>query len=156
MAALTADVHHPRRGNVKKITVKAIGADTFFAGALVFADASLGKAQVVPASADHFLGICVQQVVATAADDLVEIYSEGEFALAFAGAAEADVGDAVVIDVSGTKTDNAEDIVSAADATVAAGDILVGRCVSLNEDQTSLGWIELHKGGGVANLLGWL
>ena len=156
MAALTADVHHPSRGLVKKINVKAIAADTFFAGALVFADASNGKAQVVPASADHFLGICVKQVIATAADDLVEIYSEGEFALAFAGAAEVDVGNAVVIDISGAKTDNPEDIVSAADATILAGDILIGRCVGLNEDQTSLGWVELHKGSGVANLLGWL
>ncbi len=156
MSALSADVHHPRRGRTKKIVVKAIGADTFFAGALVFADSANGKAQVVPADSDHFLGVCVKQVVATAADDLVEIYSEGEFAFAFAGAAEVDVGNAVVIDVSGAKTDNPEDIVSAADATIVAGDILVGRCSGLNEEQTSLGWVELHKGSGVANLLGWL
>ncbi len=156
MSALTADVHHPRRGATKKIVVKAIGADTFFAGALIFADSANGKAQAVPAANDHFLGIVVKQVVATAADDLIEVYSEGEFSLAFAGAAEADVGDAVVIDASGAKTDNPEDIVSAADATIAAGDILVGRCVGLNEETAAQGWVELHKGGGVANVLGWL
>ncbi len=156
MAALTADVQISHRGPAKKITVKAIGADTFFAGAMVFADGANGKAQVVPAATDHFLGICVKQVVATAANDLVEIYSEGEFALAFIGAAEADVGDAVVIDMNGTLSDNQTDIVSAIDATVAAGDILVGRCSGLNEEETSLGWVELHKGGGVANVLGWL
>ena len=93
MGALTADVHISHRGVAKKITVKAIGADTFFAGSLVFADKDNGKAQLLPASGDHFLGICTKQVIATAADDLVEIYSHGEFALSFIGAAEADVGD---------------------------------------------------------------
>lgn len=156
MAALTADVHIPHRGPVKKIVVKAIGADTFYAGALVFADSSNGKAQAVPAANDHFLGIVVKQVVAAAADVLIEIYSEGEFALEFVGVAEADVGDAVIVDTNGAMTDNETDVVSAGDATVVAGDILVGRCVSINQEETDHGWVELHKGGGVANVLGWL
>lgn len=157
MAALTADVHIPHLGNPTKIAVKAIGADTFYAGALVFADSANGKAQVVPAVNDSFLGICAKQVVAAAADDLVEIYIDGVWALAFTGAAEVDVGQVVVVDIGeGTLSDNEADLVSAADATVAATDILIGKCVGLNRDETTRGWVQLHTPSGIANVLGWL
>ncbi len=158
MAALTADVHIPHLGTPTKLSVKAIGADTFFAGALVFADSANGKAQVVPASGDAFLGICATQVIATAADDLVEIYIDGCHALAFAGAAEADVGNVVVIDIGGgTLTDNEADVVSAADATVAAADILIGKCIGLNRDEVTRGWVQLHLTSGIATSagIGW-
>ncbi len=157
MAALTADVHIPHLGTPTKLSVKAIGADTFFAGALVFADSANGKAQVVPATGDAFLGICAKQVVA-ATDDLVEIYIDGTHAIAFAGAAEADVGNVVVIDIGGgTLTDNEADVVSAADATVAAADILIGKCVGLNADEPARGWVQLHVTSGIATsaAIGW-
>ena len=155
MAALEADVHIPHLGTPTKISVKAIGADTFFAGALVFADGTNGKAQVVPAATDSFLGICAKQVVATAADDLVEIYVDGIHALAFTGVAEADVGQTVVVDMTGTLSDNETDLVSAADATIVAGDILVGKCIGINAEETTRGWVMLHTPSGVANVLGW-
>ena len=81
MAALTADVHIPHLGTPTKIAVKAVGADTFFAGALVFADGTNGKAQVVPAATDAFLGICAKQVVAAAArEGLDESAAQGSAA----------------------------------------------------------------------------
>ena len=155
--ALTADVHIPFLGAVpRKLTVKAIGADTFFAGALVFADGTSGKAQVVPAATDHFLGICVKQVVA-ATNDAIEIYIDGVFALKFAGVAEADVGDTVVVDMSGgALSDDHEDLVSAADATIVAGDVLIGQCMGITTGDTAAGWVVLHQGGSVCNVLGWL
>ena len=156
MAALTADVHIPHLGTPTKLSVKAVGADTFFAGALVFADGTTGKAQVVPAATDSFLGICAAQVIATAADDLVEVYVDGIHALAFTGVAEVDVGQTVVVDMSGTLSDNEADLVSAADATIVAGDVLVGKCLGINREETTRGWVQLHTGSGVANALGWL
>jgi hypothetical protein len=157
MAALTADVHIPHLGTPTKIAVKAVAADTFYAGALVFADGTTGKAQVVPAATDSFLGICAAQVVATAADDLVEIYVDGIWALAFTGVAEVDVGQTVVVDMSGgALSDNEADLVSAADATIVAGDILIGKCIGINQEDTSRGWVQLHTPSGIANVLGWL
>jgi hypothetical protein len=156
MAALTADVHIPHLGTPTKIKVKAVGADTFYAGALVFADGTNGKAQVVPAATDSFLGICAKQVVVSAADELVEIYVDGIWALAFTGVAEVDVGQTVVVDMTGTLSDNEADLVSAADATIVAGDILIGKCIGINEEETTRGWVMLHTPSGVANVLGWL
>lgn len=158
MAALTADVHIPHLGTPTKLKVKAIGADTFFAGALVYADSANGKAQVVPATGDAFLGICAAQVVAAAADDLVEIYIDGCHAIAFTGAAEADVGNVVVVDIGGgTLTDNEADLVSAVDATVAAADILIGKCVGLSQEEPTRGWVQLHLTSGIATAagIGW-
>ncbi len=156
MAALSADVHIPRLGGpVTKIAIKAVGADTFYAGALVFADGTNGKAQAVPAATDSFLGICVKQVVAAAADDLVEIYIDGVWALQFAGAAEVDVGTGVFVDIGGgALTDNETDLVSGADATPVAGDILIGKCIGLAGFDSSRGWVQLHTGDSVVNVLG--
>ena len=44
----------------------------------------------------------------------------------------------------------------AADATIVAGDILIGKCVGLNAAETARGWVQLHTGSSVANALGWL
>ena len=158
--ALTADIHIPHLGTPTKLKVKAIGADTFFAGALVFADGTSGKAQVVPAATDSFLGICAKQVVATAADQLVEIYVDGIWALAFAGVAEADVGQVVIVDMDGgALSDDEGDLVAAADSAgnePVAGDILIGKCVGINEEETTRGWVMLHTPSGIANVLGWL
>ena len=49
------------------------------------------------------------------------------------------------------------DIVSAADATVAAADILIGKCVGLNRDEVTRGWVQLHVTSGIATAagIGW-
>ena len=156
MAGLTADVHIPHLGTPTKIALKAIGADTFFGGAMVFADGTSGKLQAVPAATDHFIGICAKQAVITAADQLVEVYIDGVHALAFTGVAEADVGNVVVVNMDGTLSDNEADLESAADATIVAGDILIGKCIGINRDETTRGWVQLHVGSSVANVLGWL
>ncbi len=156
MGVLTTDVDIPHLGNPVKITVNALsGGDTFFKGALVFADSTLGLAQVLPAAGDSFLGICAENTVA-AADDPVPIYINGTWALKFIGVAAVDVGQTVVVDMNATLSDNEEDLVSAADATIVAGDILVGKCIGINTADTSRGWVMLHTPSGIANVLGWL
>ncbi|RLB49615.1 MAG: hypothetical protein DRI90_24370, partial [Deltaproteobacteria bacterium] len=149
MAALTAGVDLPHKGNLDayKIAVKAIGADTFYKGAIVYADAANGKAQVsVPAAGDVFLGICAETVVATAADDLVEIYTGGLWALNFATPAEGDVGDVCVMDIGGSPTDNIEDAETGADATLAADDILIGKILAIDTEETTRAWVQLRPG----------
>ena len=156
MAVLSADVHIPNLGTPTKLTVNAIaGGDTFYKGALVFADATLGLAQVLPAASDKFLGVCAKQVVA-AAGDPVEIYVDGIWAFAISGLAATDVGDAVIMDADGTLSDNEADLVGATGATVAVTDILIGKCLGITTEETTRGWTMLHHGGGVANVLGWL
>ena len=159
MAALTADAHIPHKGNLDefKIAVKAITADTFYAGAFVYGDAANGKAQVsVPAAGDVFLGICAKQVVAAAADDLVEIYTGGLWALAFLTPAEGDVGDVCVMDISGTPTDNQADAETGADATLAANDILIGKILAIDIEETTRGWVLLQPGYIYSATLGWV
>jgi hypothetical protein len=159
MAAMTADADHPHKGNLDeyKIAVKAVGADTFYKGALVYGDAANGKAQVtVPAAGDVFLGICAKQVVATAADDLVEIYAGGLWALNFTTPAEGDVGDVCVSDVTGTPTDNVADAVTGADATLAANDILIGKILAIDVEETTRGWVLLQPGYIYSATLGWV
>jgi len=156
MAALTADVDIPHLGTPTKITVNAVaGGDTFYKGSLVFADATLGLAQLVPAINDSFIGICAEQTVA-AAGDPVPIYVDGVWALAFTGVAAADVGSAIVVNIDGTPSDNEADLASAEDATVVAGDILIGKCVGINTADTTRGWVVLNVPSGSANVLGWL
>jgi hypothetical protein len=157
MAALTADVHIPHKGTPTKLSVKAVGADTFFAGALVYADATSGKAQAVPASGDFFIGICAKQVVAAAADALVDIYVDGLWALAYGSAAEGDQGEAIVIDVvGGTLSDNEADLVTGTAATLAANDILIGKMLAMNYEETSRAWVQLMPGWIYSATLGWV
>ena len=157
--AMTADADHPHKGNLDdhKIAVKAVGGDTFYKGALVYADAATGKAQVsTPAAGDVFLGICAKQVVATAADDLVEIYTGGLWALNMTTPVEGDVGDVCCMDVTGTPTDNAADAVTGVDATLAANDILIGKILAIDIEETTRAWVMLEPGWIYSTTLGWV
>jgi len=159
MAALSADVDHPHKGNLEdyKISVKAVGADTFYKGACVYADAATGKAQVsVPEAGDVFLGICAKQVVATAADDLVDIYAGGLWALNMTTPAEGDVGDACFMDISGTRTDNPADAIFPGDQALAANDILIGKLLAIDVEETTRGWVLLQPGWIYSATLGWV
>lgn len=160
MADLSADVDLPHKGNLDeyKISVKAVGADTFYKGAFVFGDAANGKAQVTtPGAGDVFLGICSKQVVATAADDLVEIYAGGLWAIPFVGVAEGDVGDVCIVDIAGgTSSDNPADSVAGADATVAVNDILIGKILAVDIEETTRGWVQLRPGWIYSATLGWV
>jgi len=158
MAALSADTHVPVVGsNVTKYAFKAVGADTFFRGALVFGDATNGKAQVTtPAAGDVFLGVCVKQTVAAAADDLVECYITGTFAFAMATPAEGDVGDVMVVDVTGTASDNQADAVTGADATLAANDILIGKISAISNEDTTRAIVTINPGWIYSATLGWV
>jgi len=160
MAAMAADADHPHKGNLEeyKIAVKAVGADTFYKGALVFGDAANGKAQVTtPAAGDVFLGICAKQVVATAADDLVEIYTGGLWALNFETPAEGDVGDVCVVNIDDAgRSDNVTDAMTGADATLAANDILIGKILAIDTEETTRGWVLLQPGYIYSATLGWV
>jgi len=159
MGALTADTDHPHKGNLDefKISVKAVAGDTFYKGALVYGDATNGKAQVtVPAAGDVFLGICAKQVVATAADDLVDIYTGGLWALNMTTPVEGDVGDVCIMDVTGSPTDNAADAVTGTDATLAANDILIGKILAIDVEETSRAWVQVRPGMIYSATLGWV
>ena len=157
MAALTADVDHPHKGPLTKLAVKAIGADTFYKGALVYADAANGKAQVsVPATGDVFIGICAEQVVATAADDLVDIYVDGLWSLNVTTPAVADVGLAFFMNVDGTPTDNANDAIQPGDAALANTDILIGKLLAIDSDDSTRGWFRIDVGWIYDDAIGWI
>jgi len=158
MAALAVDIDSPHKGPLTKLTVKAVGADTFYKGAFVFGDAANGKAQVTaPATGDVFLGVCAEQVVATAADDPVDIYVEGTFAFAMATPVEGDVGDVCVVDIAGgTNTDNPADAVTGNDATLAATDILIGKILAIDIEETTRAWVKIDPGWIYSTTIGWI
>jgi len=160
MAALTADVHIPHLGpSPDKLSFPATGADTFFAGALVWLDISNNTGQVQVASiadGDIIAGICAKQVTTTAAGDLVELYINGTWALAVGSMVATDIGSAVVSDISGTITDNEADLVAAVDITIGAGDVLVGLSKAINTEETTRIWTELNLGWRYSATLGWV
>lgn len=149
MAALSADVHIPHKGTPTKISLPATGADTFYAGALVFIDVSNNTGQVQVASlaaTDVLAGICAKQVTTTAAGDLVEVYIDGVHALPLSAVAATDVGSFAVCDINGTWTDNPADVVAAVDITLATNDVLVGPIIGQNTDETDKWWVRLTPG----------
>ena len=140
MADLSQDNQMPCYGDPIKIEVPAVGADTFYKGSLVFADASNGKAQVDGlAAGDFFLGICAEQTVADAADDLVPIYVTGVWGFKISGTTAADVGHSAVVDISADSC-NPDDVISGIDATEAAGDIRLGGILSVHDSRA---WVNL-------------
>ena len=158
MAALAADTLMPHKGTPTKLSVACTGADVFYKNAIVYADAA-GTAQVTaPAGAggDYFLGICAEQVTTTAAGDLVDIYVDGLFAIAFLTPDEADVGDVCVADISGTPTDNQADLETGADATLVGNDILIGKILAIDAEETTRGWVQIQPGWIYSAALGWV
>lgn len=144
--ALTADVHIPHKGTPTKVAIPAIGADTFFAGALVYADDANGKVQAVPAAGDVFLGIVAKQVVATAANDLVEVYVDGIHALAYGSAAEGDQSASICLNIGTTQSDDEGDMSALDLAGLATDDILIGKMIAMNAEETSRAWVRLIPG----------
>lgn len=144
MAALSADLVLNYQGRQPtKIPVPAIGADTFYKGALVFTDGTNGKAQAVPASGDMFIGICAEQVVAAAADDIVEVYCDGVWLLPYTTPVQADVGGMCKVDMGGTLSDNIADCLGPATAA-AANDIAIGVILAVGTSfESTVGWVKL-------------
>jgi len=158
MAAMTADGLMPHKGTPTKLTVKAITGDVFYKNALVYADATTGKAQVsVPAAGDVFIGICAEQVTTTAQNDPVDIYIDGVFAMAIETPAEGDVGDTAVVDISDAgRTDNQTDAMTGTDATLAANDILLGKILAIDAEETGRAWVQIEPGWIYSTTLGWV
>lgn len=159
MAALTADVHIPHKGTPTKIELPATGADTFYAGALVWLDVSNNTGQVQVASiaaGDVVVGICAEQTVTTAAADLVPIYVDGVWALAVSATAATDVGAYACFDIDGTATDNEADAVNSADITLAANDVLLGTIIGQNQEETGRWWVKFTPGALYSTTLGWV
>jgi len=157
MAVLAADVHIPHLGNPTKVPVRVAGADTFYAGACVFAVVATGYAVCLPAASTPFLGICTRHFTTTAAGDYIEIWVNGvfKFPVLTAAIAIGSMGDMVICDATaaGTLTDNVKDYVVDKVATLAATDILIGQIVGLNADGTT--YVQLKTNTGVANALGF-
>jgi hypothetical protein len=147
MAALSADLVLNYQGaQPTKIPVPMISALTFYKGALVFADGASGKAQILPASGDVFLGICAEQVVGTAADEIVEIYVDGVWLLPYTTPANGDEGGMCKVDMGGTLSDNIADCNGPATAA-AAGDIAIGVILAVGTSfESTVGWVKLMPG----------
>jgi len=161
MAALTAAVDLQHKGNLEKwkLSVKCVGADTFYAGALVYGDATNGKCQAVPAAGDVLLGICAKTTTTTAANQLVPIYTGGLWAMACTVAVvEGDVGDVLIMDISAAQTDNPADCVTGAAATLADNDILVGKILAVDANDATRCWVMLTPGYiyDATGVLGWV
>ena len=147
MGVLTADLTLNWQGpQPTKIPVLAIAADTFFKGALLFADGTNGKIQALPASGDVFIGICAEQVIAAAADDIVEVYVDGVWLLPYTTPAQGDVGGMCKVDLGGTLSDNIADCLGPATAA-AAGDIAIGVILGIGTSfESTVGWVKLFPG----------
>jgi len=167
MAALTTAVHHEHKGNLDKwkIGVKAIGADTFYAGALVYADVTSGKAQVTAATGgnwadtDKFIGICAKTTVVTAADQLVEIYTGGLWSfLCDTTPVEGDVGDVLCMEADTLLTDNPADLATGAAAGLDDGDPLIGKIIAIDARDSNYCWVAIDPGWNyeATGVLGWV
>lgn len=151
MAALAQDANVCQvGGGGVKVVGPAHQADTFYAGALLFAlnIGTTGKVSCVPTSgtAERFLGICSKRQVTTAADQLVEYFVSGIFLFPAIGTiAATDIGSYLTADKSGTISDNPADLVSSLDITAATGDCVIGRIVGM--DGSSNLYVDIGVGG---------
>jgi len=155
MAAITAstipDLQH--KGNIDKwkIAVKSVGAETFYQGALVYADDTNGGAQTTPVLGaappditDSLIGICAKTVTTTAAGQMVEIYCGGLWGIVCTTTVvEGDVGDVLLMDMGTTTTDNPADLVTGVAATPGDGDILFGKIIAVDSNDTTRCWARL-------------
>ncbi len=152
MAVLAKDLHIPHVGNPTKVPIRVAGADEFYAGALVFA-AAAGGAVALAAASLPFLGIVTRHFTTTAAGDLIECFVDGVFKFpTISTITGADEGDALIMDASGTLSDNPADCVSAVDATIVVTDVLIGQILTVVSDGF---FVQLKKGTGVYNANGW-
>jgi len=147
MAVLAADVYVQHGANARFMTLKAVGADIFYKGAIVVYDLSTGYMQV-PAggSADVFAGIVAEQTTTTAQGNEVLVQTEGEALIVYNSVLQADEGDLLFRDIS-ANSDNPGDLLSAADAATA--DVAIGRIFRI-ESLTLGGWVRLHDNSAVA------
>jgi len=127
MAARTANANLITVGAITTMGFSANAADTFFAGAVVWADTG-GGAQVTAAAADSPIGICpFNQVIATAADE-VQVIVAGVIGIPQATLTAADEGRLLGFD-AGTLTDNFEDAVTLSGLTLADNDCVLGKAL---------------------------
>lgn len=150
MAALTAAANVSLVGSGIKVCGPAHQADTFYGGAILVAlnVGTTGKVSCVPTSGtnERFLGISTKTQVAGAADVLIEYWVSGVFLFpAIASVAATDLGEFLVIDKSGTATDNPADLVASGDITPATGDAVIGRIVG--RDGSGNLYVDIAVGG---------
>ncbi len=154
MAVLAANIDVSWVGNPNKLTFAATAADTYYCGSLVFIIKGTGKVQPLAAANYNFAGICVEKQTIAAADDPVEVFVDGIFLLPIGSAiSAADEGDLLIMDASGTLSDNPADLVSNLDATGVATDVVVGRVLRV-PDAAHM-WVQLDHRICVTNV-GWV
>lgn len=131
MAAMTVDQMLPSFGPLTKIDIEVVGADTFFAGAVVFADDTTGLAQVGSLNvADHIIGFSPYNQQPTVANELITLIRRGIIGIPISGTTVADIGRYCVLDSSAI-TDNPADLQASGDLTDAADDIALGTIVTV-------------------------
>ena len=145
MAALSADstAVSAHRGFTRRMMLtNGVATETYYKGAIVSYLAD-GKITPVPASGLSFAGI-----VAEASDGAigtstkVDVWTHGEFKIAYTNAAQTDCGFGVYVDRSAA-SDNPADLVPLAGTPESAQDYLMGKAVEL--DGTSV-WVDLATG----------
>lgn len=149
MAALTADTEIPHGAGARFMTLKAVGADVFYKGALVVYDLATGFIQVPQAgdAADEFAGFVAEQTTTTAQGDEVLVMTEGEALIAYGTTAlQADEGDLLFRDLT-ADSDNPADLLSATYA--ASADLAIGRIIRF-ESATDGSWVRLHDKSATA------
>ena len=135
MAALSRGQEMPLYGGSDscKLTGPALGADVFYAGALVYAQAASGKIAVTGSAGDRIVGIVTRTQTILAADEIVEYVVGGTYQFPTLGSVTpADLGGAIVMKAS-VLTDNPADCTSQKDAAAATNDIYVGRMVGWDQ-----------------------
>lgn len=131
------------------MTLKAVGADTFYKGAVVVYDLATGYIQApTGGSADVFAGLVAENTVTTAQGNEVLVQTEGEALIVWSSVLQADEGDLLFRDIS-ANSDNPGDLLSAADA--ATGDVAIGRIIRI-ESLTLGGWVRLHDNSAIATV----
>lgn len=134
MAALAADINVSSIGPVVTIQMPAI-ADTFYQGAFVYILDAGGNVSPVPVTTSICLGLSPTQQVVGTAGDLIQVAIQGYFWMPVGtNIAAEDEGNLLMMDVSGTLSDNPADLVSVApgDVAIAATDIIVGRLIRVS------------------------
>lgn len=133
MAAVTKDTEMPLLGGGVKIVGPANSAQTFYAGSLVYALAAGYLVTTGQAAGDRIVGIVTKKQVTAAQGDLIEYVSGGTYLWpTIASVTVADIGDALLMDVSANITNNPTDAVAKGDITIGDNDIYIGRIVGMD------------------------
>ncbi len=127
MAARTTNATLITVGAITTMGFSANAADTYFSGAVVWADTG-GGAQVTAAAGDKPIGLCPFNQVIAAAGDEVQVITTGIVGIPQSTLTAADELSLIGYD-AGTLNDNFEDAVNLSGLTLADNDAILGKAL---------------------------